>query len=272
MNRIYFVDLDENLLRFDEKSPKSAICAQISQRKIQYMRKIGKTACIFYDCDKDPGEALPLLSILEDIDGSKIIAYRYPYQIELKPEDCKAVFASLRKCRDEVNMPLIFLYSSMQYYDENTLAYLHGVVDGSDDMEFIRADDYFQLILEGMYDLPVIKIDKDKKYPDFFFDLSPTDEEAPSFLPAENIMYGPEIPYFISRQNIRPTVHSRVQMHEGKTVLSLLETAGEETECFITCPAYDFAFSALFSPFECKIFEINNETGKVTEIMYLERI
>ncbi|MBR5410223.1 MAG: hypothetical protein IK104_06085 [Clostridia bacterium] len=237
-------------------------------RFIQVLRKLGKTGVLFTDPLADPGEDLPRLCILEDIDCSKVLAYRSSLPVIRSRFDALPLIRRAREEAEDAEYPVILFYAEALLEDDGGMPFLRGVADGDADVRFSDPDGYFRELTEIMPDLPLVRLDPKKKYavPASAPDAIRLDDEGPTtFLPAENIMYGPYLPYTVSAPNVRPSILSKVQLSEGRTLLILIETEGKETECDVICEAQDFAFRALFAPYEMKVFSVDTATGRVTE-------
>ncbi len=270
MNAIRLIDVD----RIDDRIPGSprrryTFADTLYPRAVQYAKKSGSLGMMFCDPEDDPGMDLPTLCILKDIDGSKLLCYRADQPVVKTQAEAVKTFRALREEAEKVDYPLILFYEAAALAENGGLPFLRGLADGAPDVQFTESADYFREIAGAMVDLPLVKLDPDMPTPDSHFPhrtQPQIDMDGKlTILPAENILYGPELPYTLSAKNVRPLFASGIQMTEGRTQLLLTETEGRETQCDVVCEAQDFAFTALFEPYELKVFTVDTATGRVTE-------
>ena len=270
MSAIRLIDVD----RVDDMIPGSprrrfTFADVLYPRAVQFAKKSGSLGMMFCDPESDPGQDLPALCILKDIDGSKLLCYRSETPAVSTQQEAATAFRALRAAAENVDYPLILFYKTTQLEKNGGLPFLRGLADGAPDVKFTEPADYFNEIAGAMVDLPLVKVDPDLPTPESSFlhrEIPHVDMDcALTSLPAENILYGPELPYTLSAENVRPLFASGVQMTEGRTQLLLTETEGRETQCDVVCEAQDFAFTALFEPYELKVFTVDTATGRVTE-------
>ena len=269
MKGIRLIDID----RITEPIPSSstakyAFAAAVFPRFIQFLRENGKTGLMLPNCELDPGEDLPELCILEDIDGSKVLCCRACLPIVNNADEIRDVFRAARKNAETAEYPIPLFYAETGLKADGGTAYLKGLTDADASVVFSDPDAYFAEIADGMIDLPLVRLDPHKKYdaPALMLAALPQpDYEETCFLPAENILFGHYVPYTVSAPNVRPILRTKIQMTEGRTVLGFMETEGKETACDVVCAGQDFSFRALFSPYELKVFAVDLKTGKVTE-------
>ena len=269
MKGIRFIDIDRVSDAFPDAPQRSfAFPKGLAPRVVQYARKKGVTGLLFPDPEADPGEDLPRLCIVQDIDGSKVLCCRGTEKVAKTQKDLANAFRALREDAKHADLPFALFYEEALVGEEG-LAFLKGLADADDAACFAEPDEFFQEILEAMVDLPTVRLDLHKKYdltPGIDDDLPRISEEGPlTFLPAENILTGPYLTYTLDAPNVRPLSDTGIQLTEGKTLLALAETQGKETDCGVVCRDQDFSFRVLFQPYELRVFSVDTATGTVTE-------